>query len=194
LPGVSPCIDHPKRRPRGGRQRWCAHGAIVVFALAAAPYARAADELMFDQALLVAQQRSRLLPSQEAAASAARDMAIAAGRLPDPTLKAGINNLPINGPDAFSLTNDFMTMRSIGVMQEFTRGDKRKARTARFEREAEMAEVTRAAALANLQRDAASAWLDRYYQERMRDLQVSQRDEARLQMHVDVVAGNSARG
>ena len=179
---------------RQPRARWGARCAIVVLALGAAPHVGAADELTFDQALLMAQQRSRFLPSQEAAASAAREMAVAAGRLPDPTLKAGINNLPINGPDAFSLTNDFMTMRSIGVMQEFTRGDKRKARTARFEREAEMAEVTRTAALANLQRDAASAWLDRYYQERMRDLQVAQRDEARLQIEAAEAAFRGGKG
>ena len=46
----------------------------------------------------------------------------------DIALKAGVSILPINGEDRFSLTRDFMTMRSVGVMQEFTRGDKRKAR------------------------------------------------------------------
>ena len=38
------------------------------------------------------------------------------------------SNLPINGEDRFSLTQDFMTMRSVGVMQEITRSDKLKAR------------------------------------------------------------------
>ena len=62
-----------------------------------------------------------------------------------------------------------MTMRSIGVMQQFTRGDKREARAARFDREAEAAQAGRTYALANLQRETALAWLDRYYQERIRD-------------------------
>jgi hypothetical protein len=40
--------------------------------------------------------------AQDATASAARDMAVAAGQRPDPVLKLGINNLPVNGPDRFS--------------------------------------------------------------------------------------------
>ena len=74
-------------------------------------------------------------------------------------MTAGINNLPINGPDSFSLTRDFMTMRSIGVMQQFTRGDKREARAARFDREAEAAQAGRTSALANLQRRRRSLGL-----------------------------------
>src|SRR5213594_2741353 len=50
------------------------------------------------------------------AVAAAREMAVAAAQLPDPMLKFGIDNLPINGPDRFSVARDFMTMRRIGVM------------------------------------------------------------------------------
>ena len=82
--------------------------------------------LTFDQALRVAQDRSRQLVAQDYAAASAREMAVAAAQLPDPMLTAGINNLPINGPDKFSLTRDFMTMRSLGVVQEFTRDEKRR--------------------------------------------------------------------
>ena len=114
---------HP-HRPQHRRSR-SPYSAISRVALAVllslgALQAQAAS-LTLDDALRLAQERSRQLPAQDAAASAAREMAVAAGQRPDPTLKAGINNLPINGPDRFSLTRDFMTMRSIGVMQEFTR-------------------------------------------------------------------------
>jgi outer membrane protein TolC len=121
-------------------------------------------------------------------------MATAAGQRPDPILKAGINNLPINGPDRFSLTNDFMTMRSVGVSQEFTRDGKLKARAARFEREAEVAEAGRELALANLQRDTATAWLERYYQERMREVLITERDEAKLQIEAADAAYRGGRG
>ena len=141
---------------------------LTVFCIAAFG-ARAAGALTLEEALRLAQEQSRQLTAQEAFANASRHMAVAAGQRPDPTLKAGINNLPVDGPDRFSLTRDFMTMRSIGVMQEFTREGKRKARAARFEREAEVAEASRELALTELQRDTAMAWLDRYYQERMRD-------------------------
>ena len=150
--------------------------------------------LTFDQALRLAQDRSRQLVAQDYAAAGAREMAVAAAQLPDPTLRAGVNDLPINGPDRFSLTRDSFTMRSISVMQEFTREDKRKARAARFEREAEVAEAGRIQALANLQRDTALAWLDRYYQERVREILLAQRDEARLQIDAADAVYRGGRG
>ena len=167
-------------------------GAVILLCLPALQ-AHAAP-LSLNDALRLAQDRSRQLPAQDAAASAAREMAVAAGQLPDPTLTAGINNLPINGPDRFSVGRDFMTQRSIGLTQEFTRTDKRRARAARFDREAEVAVASRELALANLQRDTAVAWLDLYYQERLRDVLVAQRDEARLQIEAADTAYRGGRG
>jgi outer membrane protein TolC len=156
--------------------------------------ASAAEVLTFQDALRIAAERSQKLVARDAAVAAARDMAVAAGQLPDPTLKLGLNNLPINGPDAWSVTRDFMTMRSIALSQEFTREAKRKARADRFEREAEVAGATRTLALATLQRDTALAWLDRYYQERLRETLIGQRDEARLQIEAADLAYRIARG
>ena len=105
-----------------------------------ATHAQQTPSLTLDQALQTAQDRSRQLPAHDAAASASRERAIAAGQRPDPTLSVGLNNLPVSGPDRLSLTRDFMTMRSVGVMQEFTRSDKLTARSARYDREAEAAQ------------------------------------------------------
>ncbi|WP_235835225.1 TolC family protein [Piscinibacter terrae] len=162
--------------------------------LASACTAVHAAPLTLDDALRMAEQHSRLLPAQQAAATAAREMAVAAGRRPDPVLKAGINNLPVNGPDRFSLTADFMTMRSLGVMQEWTRADKLKAGAARYEREAEAADADRQFVLASLQRDTAIAWLERHYLERMREVLLAQRDEARLQVQGAEAAYRGNRG
>jgi outer membrane protein TolC len=155
---------------------------------------QAQQTLTLDQALRVAQERSRQLAAQDAAALASRQMAVAAGQLPDPTLTAGFNNVPVNGPDRFSLTRDFMTQSSIGVTQELTGADKRKARAARFEREADAAEGGRALALANLRRDTAIAWLARYYQERMLDVLRAQRAETLLQVEAADAAYRGGRG
>jgi len=183
---------HPgSRRTRAGR-RLATLAALCLAFVGLGSHAQAA--LTLDQALRIAQDRSRQLAAHESAATAARELAVAAGQLPDPTLKAGINNLPVNGPDRFSLTTDFMTMRSVGVMQEFTRSDKRKARASRFDREAEAAEAGRAVALADLRRDTAQAWLERYYQERMLDLLQSQRNEASLQIEAADAAYRGGRG
>ncbi len=154
----------------------------------------AGSSLTLDEALRLALERSRQLVAQDLAAVSAREMAVAAGQLPDPTFKAGVNNLPIDGPDQFSLSRDFMTMRSIGLMQEFTRSEKRKMRAARFEREAEFAHAGHGLAMANLQRGTAVAWLDRYFQDRLRALLVQQRDEARLQVEAAEVTYRGGRG
>lgn len=167
---------------------------VVGLALVLGGVAASAAGLTLDEALRLAQERSLQLPADDAAAFASRQMAVAAGQRPDPTLKAGIDNLPINGADRFSVTRDFMTQRSVGVTQELTRGSKLEARSARFERDAEVAEARRELALANLQRDTAIAWLDRYYQERMREVLIAQRDEARLQIEAADVAYRGGKG
>ncbi|MEO7403948.1 MAG: TolC family protein [Burkholderiales bacterium] len=166
----------------------------IAFAATISSSTCAADPLDFEQALRLARDRSRQLVAQDTAAQAAREMAVAAAQLPDPTLRLGINNLPIDGPDRFSVARDFMTMRSIGVAQEFTGADKRRARAARFEREVDGARAMRDLTLANLQRDTALAWLERYYQEAMRGLLERQRDEARLQIDAAEAAYRGNRG
>lgn len=189
-------FDHPNGpgtgSPRALGPFLCRMAAAMALSLAALHAQSAA--LTLDDALRLAQERSRQLPAQDAAAAAAREMAVAAGQRPDPTLKAGVSNLPVNGPDRFSLGRDFMTMRSVGVAQEFTRDGKLKARAARFDREAEVAEAGRELALARLQRDTATAWLERLYQERMREVLITQRDEARLQIDAADAAYRGGRG
>ena len=176
----------------------CFLGSLAATALAVGAGAplRAQDAvaLTLDDALHLAAQRSQQLVAQDAAAAAAREMAVAAAQAPDPMLTAGINNLPINGPDAFSLTRDFMTMRSIGLTRELTRDDKREARAARFEREAEAATAGRELALSDLQRGTAMAWLDRYYRERMRNVLANQRGQAALQIEAADLAYRSGLG
>lgn len=160
-------------------------------ALSANLGAQAQPALTLERALQLAQARSQQLVAQDASAAAAREMAVAAGQLPDPTLKAGIADLPVGGPDRYNAT---MTTRSVSVMQELTRGDKRRARTARFEREADAAEAARLLALAMLRRDTAMAWLDRHFSERMLDVLREQRTEATLQIDAADAAYRGARG
>lgn len=180
------------RHARWSPRRWAP--ALALCALAVSLGAHAQQTLTLDQALRLAQERSRQLVAQDAGAAASRQMAAAAGQLPDPVLKTGLNSLPISGPDRFSLTRDSFTMASVGVMQEFTRADKRTARAGRFEREAEVAEAGRTVALANLRRDTAMAWLDRLYQERMREVLQTQRAEAGLQIEAAEAAYRGGRG
>lgn len=145
-------------------------------------------------ALQLAASHSRLMEAGVSQTAAAREMAIAAGQLPDPILKLGINNLPINGEDRLSLSKDFMTMRSVGLMQEFTREAKRNARASRYDKEAETAITNRTLTLVNLQRTTALAWFDRYYQERMVELLQKQRSEVKLQIEAAEAVYRGGRG
>src|SRR5436309_16043872 len=92
-------------------------------AIALATLSAHAQALSLEEAQRRAVDRSLQLAAQDSAVRASREMAVAAGQLPDPVVKAGIDNLPVNGADQFSVSRDFMTMRRIGVMQELTRGE-----------------------------------------------------------------------
>jgi outer membrane protein TolC len=183
-------IAFPLAMPSSRRRRW----VLLLCAAVLVSSARAQPALTLDDALRLAQARSHQLPAQDAAARAAREMAVAAEQRADPMLTVGVTNLPIDGPARFSVARDFMTMRSIGLMQELTRADKRVARATRFEREAEAAEAGRALALADLQRDTARAWLDVHYQQQLRELLLAQRAEAAQQVIAADAALRGGRG
>ena len=140
----------------------------------------AAEPLSLSAAVQAALVRSRSLDASTAAAQGAREMAVAAAQRPDPVLRLSLDNLPVDGPDRFSSTRDFMTMRSIGLMQTLPGADKRRARGERFEREADAALSERAQRVAQLQTEVAQAWLERRMQEQRLQLLQAQIAEARV--------------
>jgi len=169
-------------------------GLALLVAMAIPQPGAAQSTLSLPEAQRIAVERSRQLVAQDASITASREMASAAGQLPDPVLRLGIDNFPVDGADRFSVGRDFMTMRRIGVMQEFTRNDKRKLKTERFDREADLALAEKAAAVANLQRDTALAWLECYYLERMRTLVAAQAAETKLEIEAVESAYRAGRG
>lgn len=183
-------------RPARRFLRPIATGVMLVTALGAMlPGALAQGApLTLAEAQRRAVERSKQLPAKEYAISASRDMAVAAAQLPDPILKAGIDNLPVSGRDRFSLTDDFMTMRRIGVMQEITRSDKRTLRAERFNRSAEKTIAEKDVTTAAIERDTALAWLDLYYAQKMAALVEEQGAQAKLEMQAADGAYRSGRG
>lgn len=156
--------------------------------------ALAVEPLSLQAAVEAATSESRLLAADRAQTQAAREMAVAAGQLPDPVLKLGITNLPIDGPDRFTLGRDFMTMRSVGLMQEFTRREKRRARTARAEREVQVSVAAQRQTAAQLQQSAANAWLERSFQESLRELLLGQQTRAELEVKAAESLYRSGKG
>jgi outer membrane protein TolC len=168
--------------------------AVATLLVTTATVLWAAEPLTLIEAQRIAIGRSQQLIAQDALTTAAREQAVAAGQLPDPVLKLGIDNMPLNGVDRLSLTRDFMTMRRIGIMQDVPRLEKRQLRAQQFEREAERIQAQRQLALATVQRDTALAWLDRYYAQAQRDLLVQQVEETALQVQAADSAFRTGRG
>ena len=167
---------------------------VISTALLSASVYAADFPLTLAAAQRLAVERSRQLAAQDDAISASRDMAVAAGQLPDPVLKAGIDNLPINGPDRFSLGRDFMTMRRIGLEQEITRSDKRQLRSERFELEAQKTLAQKTVTTAAIERDTALAWLDLYYAQAMLVIIAEQGTQAKFEIQAAEGAYRAGRG
>lgn len=167
---------------------------LVPAILLAACAAVQAQPLTLAQARELAVERSRQVAAQTAQAASAREMAVAAGQRPDPVLRVGIINMPVQGPDRFTVSRDGMTMRSIGLMQELTRSDKLTARARRYEEEAQGAEATRAATQAAVARDAALAWADLHFQSAALALVREQKAQALLQEQAALASLRAGRG
>lgn len=137
-------------------------GATVLVATLLASSAGAAP-LTLQAALDQAVQRSESARAARASLLSANEAAQSAAQLPDPTLRVGVDNLPVTGGDRFSTSRDSMTMKRIGISQEWLSRDKRDARQAAADalvsKEAMQARI--AAAEARLQ--TALAYLDASY-------------------------------
>jgi outer membrane protein TolC len=136
-----------------------------VFCLASVASA-AEPALDFTAALARATAGAPSLQARTAEATAAREEAARAGALPDPQLIVGIDNLPITGADALDPSADFMTMKKIGLMQEFPAAAKRNARQTVAERLLEQAQVLTAVEQLQVREAVADAWLAAWTAER----------------------------
>jgi outer membrane protein TolC len=101
--------------------------------------------------------------------------AVSAGRLPDPQVIVGIDNLPVTGEDAYSTTSDFMTMRKAGLMQEFPAASKRRLERELAGARVGVAEAELLASRLEIAREVAKTWIRRATAERsLNDLRALQ--------------------
>ncbi len=135
----------------------------AVLAAALLPYVVEAAPLSLEAALQLAVRRSEAARGARAGVQSATEASRAAGQLPDPVLRVGVENLPATGPDRFSTTRDSMTMKRIGISQEWLSPEKRAARRAAAEasigREAVQAQV----AIADTRLQTALVYVDAFY-------------------------------
>lgn len=136
-------------------------GALIgVVCGAAASSEPAAAPLTLDDVARLALENQPNLDALTHAGNAAREASIAESRLPDPQLKFGVQNVPVNGEGAYRLNSEDMTMVTVGVMQEVVRQPVRTAAANRTRAEGEQWDAERVAEGWRIVRDAQLAWVD----------------------------------
>ncbi|MBA5688313.1 TolC family protein [Rugamonas apoptosis] len=151
------------RCPRHGGLRLALLAALCAASTLA--FGQAAN-LTLDEALRLATQASAASRAAQASVQASTEAAARAGQLPDPMLKLGIDNVPLSGPDQFSTTADFMTMRKLGIEQQWVSADKRAARQLRASRAVDAEQGAHLDTVAKVRAEAGKAWLTMLYAQR----------------------------
>lgn len=116
--------------------------------------------LTLQDALALASTDQPRVAANEREAQASEQAAVAARSLPDPQLSMGIQDLPILGKHAFSLTKDDFTMYTIGLMREQVRRSKREAEANRILAEALVSRTQAGAEERHIRREVMIAWVN----------------------------------
>lgn len=126
----------------------------------------------------LAVEHQPLLQTVSAGALAARERAISAGQLPDPQLKFGFQNLPVDTADAGRFNRDSMTQSTIGFVQALPLAGKRQLRRESESLGADEAEAQLVATTRAIERDAGLAYLDLLHPHHAKALLAAQIAEA----------------
>lgn len=154
-------------QPRRVGVAW--HTATLCFALTIAAPVLAQRELPLTlaEAEAIALDAEPGQASFMARADALREQSVAAGELPDPTLRVGLANFPI---ESGGFTTEGMTQGQLGIRQSFPPGGTRAASTRQFQSLADEMTATadgRGRDVLNAVRDA---WLETYYWHRAKSI------------------------
>lgn len=139
------------------------HLRAAALAAALLPVLATAAPLTLDQAVERAVQRSEAARSARAGLASASEAGKAAGQMPDPMLGVSVENLPITGPDRLRVGRESMTMKRIGLSQEWVPAEKRALRTATATAMVARESAAVAAVSADTRLQTALAYVDAFY-------------------------------
>lgn len=117
--------------------------------------------LTLDEAERLALAKDPLIESHYAVARAWNQDAVADNQLPDPQLRFGLSNVPL---DTYSLSQEPMTQMIVGFQQMFPKGDSLELKQQQSEWNANMEKARAEDARLQLQRDVRETFLSLYYQ------------------------------
>jgi outer membrane protein TolC len=164
------------------RRRSRAPRFLIVLSLLASPAlaVRAGEApLGLQDAVNLAAQNAPMIQARAERLTAAHEDAVRAGRLPDPELDLGLNNLTATGPSAFDPAADMMTMQSIGIMQKLPSHAAREAQRAMANADVDSAEAMHLATRLDVRAAAAQAWVALWVAQRKRELLEDLRKQAK---------------
>ena len=184
------CVGAPRVRRVGSGLSL----TMLAVALAFAHGVDAETGLTLDEAMRDAAAQSARVRAQSSLVAAAEAQAQRAGQLPDPELLLGIENVPIEGDAAFRLGADEMTMRRIGVMQEWPSRLKRDARRNAALAEAAVVRAEIVSTEVEVARAGGRAWLELWAAHADRDGLDRQIDDADRVVRIAEARLRSATG
>ncbi len=123
---------------------------------------RADERITLAEAERLALEHDPAVRTHEARAAALDEAAVADGQLPDPRLRTGLYNLPL---DDFSLASQPTTQWRLGIQQAFPRGDSLKYKAGRTRARAEAERAQAALSAAQARRGVREAFLEILYQQ-----------------------------
>ena len=133
--------------------------------LALAP-ASNAQSVGYEEALRAATSDQPQVRTSELRLDARREIADAADELPDPRLRASIQNLPVSGPAAFELNRQLPTQIQVGIEQEIPNLAKRRARFGMAEADIGLAAAQLRQTRYRVRVGAGMAWISLAYAQR----------------------------
>ncbi len=128
------------------------------------------DHLTLEQVVELAAQHAPQVRAEQYRQEAATADSDRAGRLPDPQLQFGTQNLDMQGSGAFNPNADAMTMRFVGVSQDIPSSAARAAERAKARANQGVVAADTQDAQFRAKRNAATAWVDLWVAQRAETL------------------------
>lgn len=165
---------------------------LLALALALAGAPACAAPLALDEAVASALAAAPEVTRAVALQAAASERAASAAQRADPELLLALENVPVEGEDAGSLSADLMTMRKVGLMQRFDGAGSRDAAQAAADAAVALREASTAVQRAAVARAAAQAWFEWALESARLELLQAQRH--RYELHVAAADARVAAG
>ena len=172
------------------RFRVCLYGVLLLSnnVSVAAPVL-SGSVLSLEQAEQLAINNDPVVAAGLARANAATQNGIADAQLPDPTLKFGLFNLPL---DSFDLEEQPTTQLRVGVQQAIPRGNTLRAKQAKADAQANIALASADLRKRQTLRNVREVWFELYYQ--LSALQIITENRGLFSQLVDITESQYASG